>query len=314
MNDSDAALVAEEFGLGRLVSSRPLGKSSNETILLATDLGEYVAKRMSTVEWLTLYAAVEKELNLAGVKQAKLYTRSDGSLRSTSGYAVYEMLPGEPADHLPPSKIASTMDYLAWFNQALAGIQIPRWLSDADDPWTKAASVEFLVDDLPTELNSLGLPAEALHPARAGLDFLARHRQALVRDGRQLIHGDLGPGNLLFAGDQVVSAIDFTPQVGTELYSLCQLFFWHFLYLSPTGLDMGSIRLALEMYLPHKPRFDLSQEALHATMVLAAAFRLFGPAMATAGGLSAYSEDALVKRANLLSRVLSTPFSGAVPG
>ena len=55
---------------------------------------------------------------------------------------------------------------------------------------------------------------------------------------------------------------------------------------------------------------DVGAESLQSTLVLAAAFRFFGPAMAAAEGFASYPEESIARRARLLAEVLSATFAG----
>jgi hypothetical protein len=132
-------LIVEEFGLGRLQSCEALGPKGRLTMLLTTDESAFVIKSADKREWLSLYSTVEQQLNAAGIRQARLHVRPDGSLLSTSGYAVYEHLPGEPIDHPTHAQLLSALRYLARYNQALARIPVPEWAFVLDDPWKRAA-------------------------------------------------------------------------------------------------------------------------------------------------------------------------------
>jgi Ser/Thr protein kinase RdoA (MazF antagonist) len=306
-------LIVEEFGLGRLQSCEALGPKGRLTMLLTTDESAFVIKSADKREWLSLYSTVEQQLNAAGIRQARLHVRPDGSLLSTSGYAVYEHLPGEPIDHPTHAQLLSALRYLARYNQALARIPVPEWAFVLDDPWKRAADPDYLIDELASQLDSLRLSPPALATAGDCLNFLAGQRQVLRRSEKRLIHGDLGPGNLLFEEDEVVAVIDFTPQPGSELYSLCQFFYWHFLFLSDSGLRLDRIGLFLNGYRDAGQSLEVDEEALKVMMVLAAAFRLFGPSMAAAEGLASYSAEAITRRAELLAEVLSASFGTATP-
>ena len=305
-------IVAKEFGLGRLQSCEPLGPKGDQTMLLITDEAAYVIKSTDRREWLSLYSTVEQQLNAAGIRQARLHTRPDGSLLSTSGFAVYEHLPGESVGDPNSAQLLSAIRHLARYNQALARIPVPEWAFVLDDPWKRAADPDYLIDKLPSQLEALQLSPPTLSTAVDCLNFLAGQRHVFDRSERRLIHGDLGPGNLLFDADEVVSVIDFTPQRGSELYSLCQLFYWHFLFRSSSGLRLDQIRRFLEEYRAARQSLDLDAESLQSTLILAAAFRLFGPAMATAEGLASYSEQAISRRAELLAEVLSATFGTGI--
>ncbi len=313
MEAFDATVVAQEFGLGQPQTCNEIGEDGRGIMSMTTTAEAYVIKPTQNPDWLTLYSAVEQTLNTAGVRQARLYCRPSGDLLSDSGHAVYELLPGEPTDQLNPTQLRSTMHYLTKYNEALASIAVPRWLLALDDPWQRAASPEFLVEELPAKLDALDLPPQAQRSASDCLDFLATHRTSIERPKKQLIHGDIGPDNILFDGDEIVAVIDFTPQLGSELYSLCQFFYWHSVFPWDSDINLDQISDSLGIYEQESSSISVDEETLKATMVLAAAFRLFGPTMAMEEKLVAYPEAAIVKRADLLAQVLSASFAPAIP-
>jgi hypothetical protein len=62
----------------------------------------------------------------------------------------------------------------------------------------------------------------------------------------------------------------------------------------------------LEIYVDRRDGFSVQAGELHATLVLAAAYRLFGPLLATMNGSASFSNEALAYRAGLLQAVLDT--------
>ena len=306
-NDFNATLVASEFGLSEALSHAEIGKQGRGVFSMATTEATYLVKATTNGNWLTLYATVEQSLNAAGIRQARLYSRANGELLSSSGHAVYELLPGGSPDRLNRAQLHSMFRYLGRYNMALASIPCPAWLHALDDPWQQAASPAFLIDELPSRLDGMDLPPSAQRCAEDCVDFLAVHRNLIEHDQRQLIHGDIGPDNILFAGDDIVAIIDFTPHFGSVLYSVCQFFYWHSLFPS-RSLDLGQLRESLTIYKAENPSFSVDDKTPKATMVQAAAFRLFGPVMASAAGLNTYDEEAIVRRADLLADTLSTSF------
>ena len=312
MNDFDASLVAEEFGLSQPLSHSEIGKEGRGVFSMETTTATYLVKATENRDWLTFYAAVEQALNAAGVRQARLYRRPNGDLLSSSGHAVYELLPGESTDRLNHTQLHSTFRYLGKYNKALASIPCPPWLHSPNDPWQQAASPAFLVDELPSRLDGMSLPLQARGAAGDCLVFLAAHRDLIEHHRRQPIHGDIGPDNILFCGDEIAAIIDFTPQLGSPLYSLCQFQYWHSLFPS-RSFELGQLRESLAIYKAENPSFSTDEVTLKATMVLAVAFRLFGPVMASSAGLGTHDEEAIVLRADLLAETLYTPFDAGIP-
>ncbi len=180
-----AWLVAREFDLGQALSCEPLGARGDQTMLLVTDRSSFVIKSAGRREWLDLYSTTEQKLNDAGVLQARLYSKPDGSLLSHTGFAVYEYLPGEPVDDPSPAQLRAVMRYLAAYNRVLASIPVPEWAVALDDPWKRAADADYLIDDLPSDLDALGLSRFARSTARDCVVLLARDRHVFDRRERR---------------------------------------------------------------------------------------------------------------------------------
>ncbi len=306
-----AGVVAEEFGLGGYIRHDPIDGNRRDIVSLTTDRGKYVLKPAGNPAALQLYSDVERRLNATGVRQAQLFRKSNGSLTSSHGYAVYEWMEGVPSTRLTIGQLESTMAYLAEYNTALAEIPIPASMIALDDPWKQAASPKFIINELPSRFGSLDLNAVTRDTAEQCIEFLSSNRQVLDDLSMQLIHSDIGPGNILFVGDEVISIIDFTPQSAPELYSLCQFFYWQFLWFNGFKLDVDRVCLSLKLYGAERPELVVDESIVRVLFVLAAGFRLFGPLLAMAEGLSSYSQDAIEQRANLLSRILKDNLLGA---
>ncbi len=110
---------------------------------------------------------------------------------------------------------------------------------------------------------------------RETLDFLRDEREGLEKLSTQLIHGDIGPGNILYAGDSVVSVIDFTPMSGAGLYALWHFFYWQFLSFNGGRLAHRRIQRALSLYVNSASVEEVELGLFHTLFVKAAAFRLF---------------------------------------
>jgi hypothetical protein len=86
---------------------------------------------------------------------------------------------------------------------------------------------------------------------------------------KQLIHSDLGPGNIIFAGGEVKSIIDFTPAYEHEFYSVAQFLYWTCLWDFERDRSYRRIKFAL----------DAGKDVLFAYLVKACMFRFLGPAL-----------------------------------
>jgi Ser/Thr protein kinase RdoA (MazF antagonist) len=56
---------------------------------------------------------------------------------------------------------------------------------------------------------------------------LAEHQTALGALPRQLVHGDIGPDNVLLDGEHVVAIIEFTPHVLPVLSAVSTALYWY---------------------------------------------------------------------------------------
>ena len=136
--------------------------------------------------------------------------------------------------------------------------------------------------------------------------------QELIPSGEwpaQLVHGDVGPGNIIFSGDRVVTIIDFTPHEATEVYALCQFFYWNFLWDADVGAAIDKIRSYTTFYSQCICNEVISDSALHAALVMAAGHRLLGPVYAMHSGTAEYVAAAIATRAELLDRVMAIQLS-----
>ncbi len=308
-NTRTASEIAEEFGLGQYLSQEPIGRAGRGVLALTTKSGRFVLKPMGDAASAALYAEVERQLNAEGVRQPRIFQKPDGSLISTRGYAAFEFVKGTSCEDLIPARLHSAMAYIAAFHAALARLRVPPGLSDRKDPWSRAASIHFLIDELPKRIDDLDLRTTQRAIAKSCLDFLKERREAFERSA-QLVHSDIGPDNILFLGDEVATIIDFTPHVAPELFALCQFFYWSFLWKMDIRSAEEAVRKSLAIYSENRPEFLIAEGALHATLVWAAAFRLFGPLLAMDAGLASYSASGIEVRASLLKGIMeSEPFN-----
>jgi hypothetical protein len=96
-------------------------------------------------------------------------------------------------------------------------------------PAWRRADVALLAE-LPGLVRHYGL---ATRPTDIAITWLAQHQAALGRMPRQLVHGDIGPDNVLLDGEQVVAIIDFTPHVLPVLFAASTALYWYRVYGQP---------------------------------------------------------------------------------
>jgi Ser/Thr protein kinase RdoA (MazF antagonist) len=143
-----------------------------------------------------------------------LFLRSDGGCVSGAGFAVYEFLNGDASYEMNDGRIESLMVYMGRFHEALRQVAVPATVTDNSNPWKKADSLDYILSAFERDIADSKVCDSTRSISRETLDFLRDEREGLEKLPIQLIHGDIGPGNILYAGDSVVSVIDFTPMSG----------------------------------------------------------------------------------------------------
>jgi len=276
--------IAAEFGLGRVLATSPLSGSGLDVVKLMTTSGDWVVKPCRNRTSAELYPRVASALNAAGLRQAVPCRTVEGSPVSASGYAVQEFLPGRICAEPTGAQIAATMRHIAEYHRVLGDLPRPQAESSVvDSIWMRVASVEFLLRELPGLQQDPRLWPE--QPKVCGQTLIAALN--LVRDSlpilnrlpRQLVHGDIGPDNVLMDGDRVVSIIDFTPYDEPFLFALSGAVYWYHVY-GHDDLDLYSIRdsiAAVSAPVAHRPWTKLEAQAWPVMLVREALRRLATP-------------------------------------
>jgi Ser/Thr protein kinase RdoA (MazF antagonist) len=253
MGDDDLKRVADEFGLGEPLGAEELTGGAAGTLKLRTASGIFVVKRVVDVYELALYRQVELVLNQANVRQARLHTTLAGGLVASTGQAVFEWLPGRWATSPTPAQSAALMRHFADYNRAIRAIPVPPFVTVWDNPWRKADSLDYLFRHLPEHLAQLSLSPAFVATATAALRRLAERRAELERLPKQLVHGDVGPGNVLYTPDHRAVIIDFTPYDEPHLYGVCVALYWHCVYPTNGQPDLARIGEDLAFYATRHP-------------------------------------------------------------
>lgn len=294
--------ILSEFDLGEYANHLPLDeKSANR---LNTSKDSYFIKKCSDLDALLLYQNVEKHLNANGIRQARLYASLSDEWMSSDGYAVFEFLEGQVPSVLNDRQLESLTCYLVKYNTALRDIQIPDSVMNLDNPWKKADSLVYLLTEAQSIIEAQRLDGVIQDVLNDALDVLAAGKEMLDQAPKQLIHGDIGSGNIVYDGDDIVALIDFTPQCGHELYSLCDFFYWTFLRFNDGQLNHFGIQKTLSLYVQESQLQESDPTLFYLLFVKAATFRLVGPILSTIENEKSYPEKALKTRARLLKTVL----------
>lgn len=269
----DAAVIAAEFGLGELLAAEPLAGGHAEVVKLTTARGEFVVKPAVRTRDALLHEQAALALNAAGIGQAGPIRSRAGSLLSASGHAVMRYLPGETWQVVAgagpgTARTLATMRHLADYHLALRSVPAPAELRGATDLWARVARPGYLVRELPGLLR--GCDADwAADPDGAIAAALGQVRAALPQLTslpHQVVHGDVGPDNVVMNGDQVVAIIDFTPMYQPALAAFCSAVYWYHV-IGRVDVDAAAIRASLAAVAERWPRTEAESAAWPAMLL-----------------------------------------------
>ena len=274
-----ARRIQDGWGLGPVLEVRNLG-GSGVCRLVVTGQGSFVYKQVGRPDFVAVCDRVQKILNVNGLVQALLVPAKDGQLMQPDGFSLFEYIPGDAPMEYTDDQFASAINYLRKYNEALRLVPFDPAEVLRLNVWDEVRSTEYLC----SQVESLIIQAELEAPTQS----LVRRAACLLRDGcdrlsclpKQLIHGDPGPGNLIFDGSEVRTIIDFTPDYENEMYSLAQFLYWTCLWRFEQPRSHDRIEEALRMY--PKPTGVHSQDrkdAMFAHLLKACMFRIMGPAL-----------------------------------
>lgn len=286
--DAELAELAVEFDLGTPTEVVPLVGGGPAVVRLTTTRGSFVVKPFYRASDIELYARVEEDLNARGIRQARLFRTVGGEVVGSAGLWVQEFLPGILYERPTHAQADATMRHLAAYDQALATISVPAALEGTDTIWTRVVSPDYLSEALPRLMATFGVGQLSwlrAKPVGEALELLARSAPALAALPRQLVHGDIGPDNVLYeagGGDDVVAILDFTPFHAPALFGLATALYWY--YIRPVGgreTDRPGLRSGLAAYDERRPLTD-AEHSLVAPMLLREGLRRLATALAVA--------------------------------
>jgi Ser/Thr protein kinase RdoA (MazF antagonist) len=273
------ARIAAEFGLGRVLGAERLPGGHRDVTRLITSGGTFVVKPQSDPAVAELYEKAALVLAAAGIRQATPLRTIAGSLVSASGHSVEEFLPGRACLAPTTAQAAAAMRHVADYHAALALLPAAAGPGIPETVWTRVASATYLVGELPGLLRRHG-PARADPVVTAALGHLEGALPQIAALPRQIVHGDVGPDNVLMDGDEVVAIVDFTPHHEPVLLALATAVYWYHVY-ARGDLDLDSIRASLAGY---RPWTDAERAAWPGMLILEALRRLATPAAVAAEG------------------------------
>lgn len=277
----DYQRIAAEFGLGQLLEVTPLAGGRAGVVRLATAAGEFVVKPAGSAARAALYEHAARILNQAGVRQARPRRTTAGSLIGESGHGVQEFLPGRISLHPTPGQTTAAMRHVGVYHAALANVPVPPTLAAEDTVFTRVVSPGYLIETLPRLLHGTGLPDDAGETVARALGLAEAFLPRMSQLPAQLVHGDIGPDNVLMDGDEVVAVVDFTPFAEPVLFAAATALYWYHVYGRAT-LDAHATRASFAAAGQHCG-WTRSEAALWPVMLLREALRRLATPLVLAG-------------------------------
>jgi Ser/Thr protein kinase RdoA (MazF antagonist) len=272
--------IAREFGLGRPLEVRPLADGHPSVVKLTTELGQFVVKPGYSPAQAELYERVALILNQAGIRQASPRRSAAGSLLSESGHAVQAFLPGRTFRRPSRAQTAATMRHTGAYHAALQQLPIPAALLAEETVWTRVASPAYLLQTLPGLLHRASLPVGGQDAVATALGHVETFLPQIRQLPRQLVHGDIGPDNVLMNADEVIAIVDFTPFGEPVLFGIATAVYWYHVYGHRT-LEVTAIRASVAAASEHR-RWTSTEVAAWPAMLLREALRRLATPIALA--------------------------------
>ena len=236
--------LGEVLSLDRLPSGRPAVRK------VTTSTGIYLLKpawRRADIALLAELPALRRD----GVRQPEIIRTGSGQLVSPDGYFLQEFLAGELELEPSGAQVRAVMRAVGSLHVALGRLTVG-YEPDRDSVFVQVTDPGFLIAELPGLVRHFGLAAG---PAGTAIACLAEHQAALGALPRQLVHGDIGPDNVLLDAEQVVAVTDFTPHVLPVLFAASVALYWYHVYGQPTvpAADLAASRAAIAEARPWSP-------------------------------------------------------------
>jgi Ser/Thr protein kinase RdoA (MazF antagonist) len=242
--DDDAARSALTcYEIGAVLSLDRLSAGHPAVRKVITSAGSFLLKPASRRADIELLAELPALRRLGILQPAIIRTRS-GELVSAGSYFLQEFLAGKPELEPSGAQVLAVMRAVGGLHVALSRLAVA-YEPDADSLFVQVTDPDYLLAELPGQLRDLGLAAGS---AGRAIDCLAEHRAAIGALPRQLVHGDIGPDNVLLDGEQVVAIIDFAPHVQPVLFAVSSALYWYHVHglqaVSAAGLAASRAAVA----------------------------------------------------------------------
>ncbi len=241
---SDVALLLRDYDVGTLIDAAPLPGGTAAVLRVRTDRGVFVLKPADHPADIEFQARAAAYLNDRGMRQARVITTSSGGVVSAEGIFLQEFLPGAIVLRPTSRQTLATMRYVGAYHRELADLP-GTFTPDAESLWQRVANPDYLVGELPGLLTRYELASQAGSAAVGAFEILHQARTRLVGLPRQVVHGDIGPDNVLMQENEVVSIVDFTPYYESALFAACTALYWYHVH-GRMSVDVGRLRASVE--------------------------------------------------------------------
>ncbi len=268
---ASAARALAEFELGEVRSIQPLGNAGSGTVRkVVASTGTFVLKPAYRLQDVELQAEIAPLLTASGVRQPKVIRTATGRLVTSCGYFLLEFLTGSPLRDPPAAQVAVAMRHVGEYHRVLGELPVS-YEADAGSLWTRVADPAFLIAALPSLLARHRLADDAALPV---LDYLDQFRTRLAALPRQVVHGDIGPDNILMdRTGAVVSLIDFTPHLESVMFAASAALYWFHVYGRP-AVTPDMLRASLASVAEARPWTSAERAAWPASLAREALRRL----------------------------------------
>lgn len=295
------SILENNYRLGSIKSIMKTEKGSGDTYLVKTVNQKYIAKVNVRQDFINIYNDVQKLLRQIGFVVSGIMPTADGDICTKCGLVLYEFLDGQSYSNLTYIQMKNALDYLRDYNKALVGVSSTPENILMLNHWDQARSLAFIVEEFPAILSTVQLSDDGNAVIQKAVNILSVNRSFLHHQTEQLIHADLGPDNIMFTDNDVLSIIDFTPEYNHHLYSIAQFVYWNIFWHGSkiTHMELNEV---LSIYLARSASsFEIKLFSI--LLVRSAIFRIAGPLLDKLhNGVTNY--NSLKKRLHILRKTI----------
>jgi hypothetical protein len=271
--------LSDAYGLTGIKEIRELTKSG-ACYQIVTNENSYVLKHIGRPDFISIYDKVQRTIGKNGTLEGSVISTKNGSLMAGKGFALMVYIPGEAVETYSDEQFWSIVADLNEYNKALRQVPfVPNEIEQVNT-WDQAKSTEFICKHTESIIQQCGFDSGTVLLFTSARNMLAAHRDHLLNNKKQLIHSDLGPGNIIFHDNKIRAIIDFTPEYEHELYSLTQFLYWTCLRDFHGQSSIDRIKGSLQVYYgrPVHQRQPASEE-LFLYLIKSCLFRALGPVL-----------------------------------